>query len=209
LKQSKYRVLIVDGDKEFVSEVKELLERNGYNVITANTGQDALEIAEKSPDIKLALLDLMMPMMEGFTLLLKLKEIADDITVIIVSGYGTIDSAVDAIKRGASDFIPKPFDKYVLLKKLEVLRKKHELEVKVGELKKLVSDRFGFDNIISGSTAMKKVFQKARAAASSDAPVFIIGQTGTGKELLAKAIHDKGKRSEEPFIAVNCGAIPK
>lgn len=209
MKKSEYRVLVVDDDEEFVGAVKELLQRNGYGVVTAYSGKEALEKAGTLPGIQLALLDLVMPMMDGFTLLEKLKETVADITVIIVTGQGTVQTAVEAIKRGAADFITKPFDKDILLKKLDVLRKKYELEGKVGELKQLISDKFGFENIISSSKVMKAVFEKATAGARSDAPIFIVGPTGTGKELLAKAIHVKGDRSGEPFIAINCGAIPK
>jgi len=209
LKKSEYKVLVVDDDPEFVDAVRELLERSGYGVVTAYSGKEALEKASATSGINLALLDLVMPMMDGFTLLEKLKEVASEMNVIIVTGQGTVQTAVEAIKRGASDFITKPFDKDVLLKKLEVLKKKYELEGKVGELKQIISDKFGFESIISSSKVMKAVFEKATAAARSDAPVFIVGATGTGKELLAKAIHVKGERSGEPFLAVNCGAIPK
>ncbi len=209
MKKSEYKVLVVDDDPEFVDAVRELLERSGYGVVTAYSGKEALEKASATSGINLALLDLVMPMMDGFTLLEKLKEVASEMNVIIVTGQGTVQTAVEAIKRGASDFITKPFDKDVLLKKLEVLKKKYELEGKVGELKQIISDKFGFESIISSSKVMKAVFEKATAAARSDAPVFIVGATGTGKELLAKAIHVKGERSGEPFLAVNCGAIPK
>ena len=209
LKKSEYKVLVVDDDPEFVDAVRELLERNGYGVVTAYSGKEALEKASESSGINLALLDLVMPMMDGFTVLEKLKEIAAEMTVIIVTGQGTVQTAVEAIKKGASDFITKPFDKELLLSKLDVLRKKYELESKVGELKQIISDKFGFESIISGSKIMKAVFEKATAAARSDAPVFIVGATGTGKELLAKAIHVRSERSDKPFIAVNCGAIPK
>lgn len=209
MKKSEYKVLVVDDDPEFVDAVKELLDRNGYGVITAYSGKEALEKTSSSSGINLALLDLVMPMMDGFTVLERLKEVAAEMTVIIVTGQGTVQTAVEAIKKGASDFITKPFDKEVLLSKLDVLRKKYELESKVGELKQIISDKFGFESIISSSKVMKAVFEKATAAARSDAPVFIVGATGTGKELLAKAIHVKGGRSDKPFIAVNCGAIPK
>ena len=201
--------MVVDDDPEFVEAVKELLERSGYGVITAYSGKEAVAKAGETQGLNLALLDLVMPMMDGFTLLEKLKEVSPELAVIIVTGQGTVQTAVEAIKRGASDFITKPFDKDILLNKLDVLRKKHELEGKVGELKQLISDKFGFDNIISSSKMMRSVFEKATAAARSNAPVFIVGPTGTGKELLAKAIHLRGERAEEPFIAVNCGAIPK
>ncbi|MEQ9618462.1 MAG: sigma-54 dependent transcriptional regulator [Deltaproteobacteria bacterium] len=205
----KFRVLVVDDDKEFVEAVKELLNRNNYDVITAYSGADALEKAREVPDIKLALLDLVMPLMDGFALLEKLRDLIPELTVIIVTGQGTVQAAVDAIKRGAADFITKPFDKDVLLKKLDVVRKAQELESRVGTLKELLSEKYGFDNIISSSKVMKTVFEKASAAAHSNAPVFIVGETGTGKELLAKAIHLRGGRAAHPFVGVNCGAIPK
>ena len=203
------RVLVVDDDEEFVSAVKELLERSNYDVVTAFSGREALQKAAEDSNINIALLDLVMPMMDGFTLLEKLKDIIPELTVMIVTGQGTVQTAVDAIKHGASDFITKPFDKDVLLKKLEVIRKSHELENKLGELKQIISQKYGFENIISSSKMMKSVFEKASAAARSNAPVFIVGETGTGKELLSKGIHLAGDRSGEPFIAVNCGAIPK
>lgn len=126
-----------------------------------------------------------------------------------MTGQGTIPTAVEAIKRGASDFIPKPFDKDVLLKKLEAIRTRAYLENRVTNLRELVSDKYGFENIISSSQAMMDVFEVASAAVSSDAPALIVGETGTGKELIAKAIHVKSKRGNEPFIGVNCEAIPK
>jgi len=209
LSESKFKVLVVDDDEEFVSAVKELLERNNYEVITAFSGREALQKSAEISSINIALLDLVMPMMDGFTLLEKLKDVIPGLTVMIVTGQGTVQTAVEAIKHGAFDFIAKPFDKDVLLNKLEVIRKSYELENKLGELKQLISQKYGFENIISNSKIMKAVFEKTSAAARSNAPVFIVGETGTGKELLSKAIHLSGERSSKPFIAVNCGAIPK
>ncbi len=202
-------VLIVDDDEELVSAIKELLERKKYEVITAFSGKEAIEKTSALPYICVALLDLVMPAMDGFTLLEKVKEIHPNINTIMITGHGTVPTAVEAIKRGASDFITKPFDKDVLLKKLGVIQRTHELEGKVSELKELLSERYGFDQIISGSRVMRSVFEKATAAARTDASVFIVGETGTGKELLAKTIHLKSERSNRPFIAINCGAIPK
>jgi len=209
LSESKFKVLVVDDDEEFVSAVKELLERNNYEVITAFSGREALQKSAEISSINIALLDLVMPMMDGFTLLEKLKDVIPGLTVMIVTGQGTVQTAVEAIKHGAFDFIAKPFDKDVLLNKLEVIRKSYELENKLGELKQLISQKYGFENIISNSKIMKAVFEKTSAAARSNAPVFIVGETGTGKELLSKAIHLSGERSSKSFIAVNCGAIPK
>lgn len=205
----KFKVLVVDDDKEYVEAVKELLIRNNYDVITAYSGKEALEKAAEDCRLDLVLLDLVMPLMDGFTLLEKLLEMISDITIIMVTGQGTVQTAVEAIKRGAKDFITKPFDKDILLNKLDVLRKAEELENKVSSLSVLLSEKYGFDNIISGSKLMKAVFERASAAAHSDAPVFVVGETGTGKELLAKAIHLRGERAGKPFVGVNCGAIPK
>ena len=205
----KFKVLVVDDDKEYVEAVKELLLRNGYDVVTAYSGKEALERASEDGRVGLVLLDLVMPLMDGFTLLEKLQEIIPETTIIMVTGQGTVQTAVEAIKRGAKDFITKPFDKDILLNKLDMVRKAEELEDKVSTLNVLLSEKYGFDNIISGSKLMKSVFERASAAAHSNAPVFIVGETGTGKELLAKAIHVRGERAGKPFVGINCGAIPK
>jgi DNA-binding NtrC family response regulator len=181
--------------------------RNGYDVVTAHSGNEALERASEDGRVGLVLLDLVMPLMDGFTLLEKFQEIIPETTIIMVTGQGTVQTAVEAIKRGAKDFITKPFDKDILLNKLDMVRKAEELEDKVSTLNVLLSEKYGFDNIISGSKLMKSVFERASAAAHSNAPVFIVGETGTGKELLAKAIHIRARG--KPFVGVNCGAIPK
>lgn len=209
MSHEKFKVLVVDDDQEYVDAVKELLERNNYDVITAYSGKEALERAAEDGGIGLVLLDLVMPLMDGFTLLEKLVELTPETMVIMVTGQGTVQTAVEAIKRGARDFVTKPFDKDILLNKLDVIRKAEELEDKVSSLSVLLSEKYGFDNIISGSKLMKTVFERASAAAYSNAPVFIVGETGTGKELLAKAIHLRGERAGKPFIGVNCGAIPR
>jgi len=205
----KFKVLVVDDDKEYVEAVKELLLRNGYDVVISYSGKEALERAAEDGRVGLVLLDLVMPLMDGFTLLEKFQEIIPETTIIMVTGQGTVQTAVEAIKRGAKDFITKPFDKDILLNKLDMIRKAEELEDKVSTLNVLLSEKYGFDNIISGSRLMKSVFERASAAAHSNAPVFIVGETGTGKELLAKAIHIRGERAGKPFVGVNCGAIPK
>jgi len=203
------RILVVDDDSDMVSAVKELLERDKYSVSTALSGNEAIEIAKSDNNIKIALVDLVMPMMDGFTLIDKLHEINPEIDVIMITGHGTIQTAVESIKRGARDFIIKPFDKELLLKKLESFKISIELKERVHELEQLVSDKYGFEEIISTSSVMKKVFEKSHYAADSDANILIIGETGTGKDLLSKAIHLKSDRKDSPFVPINCGSIPK
>jgi len=203
------RILVVDDDSDMVSAVKELLERDKYSVSTALSGNEAIEIAKSDNNIKIALVDLVMPMMDGFTLIDKLHEINPEIDVIMITGHGTIQTAVESIKRGARDFIIKPFDKELLLKKLESFKISIELKERVHELEQLVSDKYGFEEIISTSSVMKKVFEKSHYAADSDANILIIGETGTGKDLLSKAIHLKSGRKDSPFVPINCGSIPK
>ena len=206
---NEFNVLIVDDDEEFVGIVKELLERNGYNVLAANTGEEAIGKYNSAQKIDLVLVDLVMPMMDGITLMDKIKSIDTGANIIIVTGQGTIQNAVEAIKKGAIDFITKPFDKDILLKKINILKKSSDLENRVAKLHELISSKYGFDNLISSSKSMQTAFEKALAASRNDATVFIIGETGTGKEILAKSIHVKSDRKNYPFIAVNCGSIPK
>lgn len=206
---STFKALIVDDDHEYVDTLKELLERNEISVVTAYSGEQAIEEFKNNPDVRLALIDLVMPMMDGITLLEKLRQTDSDLNVIMITGQGTVTNAVEALKKGANDFITKPFDKDVLLSKLEIFRKSYELENKVEKLSNIISTKYGFDKIISSSMSMKTVFEKANAAARTDATVFLVGETGTGKELLAKSIHLQSDRRKYPFIPVNCGAIPK
>lgn len=204
-----FKTLIVDDDEEYVRILQELLERNHISVITAYSGVEALEKFTKNPDIRLALIDLVMPMMDGITLLEKLKKIDQNLNLIMITSQGTVNNAVEAIKKGATDFIVKPFDKDVLLNKLKIFKNSYELENKIEELSDIVSMKYGFDKIISSSKSMKTVFEKASTVSRTDAPVLLVGETGTGKELLAKAIHLKSDRKNYPFITINCGAIPK
>ncbi len=173
-----FKVLVVDDDEELVSAVSELLERNGYEPVTAFSGIEAIEKYSSYPDINVALVDLVMPMMDGFTLIDKLKEINKNIDVIIITGQGTVPTAVEAIKRGAKDFIIKPYDKEVLLNKLELLRNTFELQSEVYKLKDILSEKLGFDSIITRSQTMKKVFEKASQleAAGHEVVHFEIGR---------------------------------
>lgn len=203
------RILIVDDNREMAETLADLFEKNGYTAAVALSGAEALKKIKEYPDISLALVDLMMPLLDGIALMEKIKEINPDITVIIMTGYGTIETAVEAIKRGADDYILKPFDKNMILKKVGRVVEVYELKEKVAKLQDLVNSKSGFEDIVAISKKMRGVIDKAHAASASDIPVLIVGETGTGKEVLARAIHRGSQRNNKPFIPVNCGALPK
>jgi DNA-binding NtrC family response regulator len=206
---NRLKILVIDDNKKSVSSLKEFLRDRDYDVIEASSGQEALEKASTLPGIDVLVLDLVMPGIDGFALIHKIKEINPDAYLIVAGEDSKVPTVVEAIRRGASDFITKPYDEFLLLKKLNLIRKAKELEVKVSVLNEKLQNNYGFENVISCSRNMKKVFGKAVLAAKSDAQIFLIGETGTGKGLLARAIHEHSERRSNPFKPVNCGAIPK
>jgi two-component system response regulator AtoC len=203
------RILVVDDDAQLVQSLKRFLEQEEYVVEVAFSGLEALDVFRQTPSIHLALVDLAMPMMDGITLMEKLREQDPELAVIIMTGFGSIENAVEAMKRGAEDYLTKPFDPDAVRKKVGRLDELFRLRHRVAVLEKTLDQvSTPFESLRYVSPAMKKVVQRARQAASSDASVLLIGETGTGKELLARAIHNVSNRRGAPFIAVNCGALP-
>ncbi len=203
------KILIVDDNKEMALTLSFLFENRGYTTLVALSGNEALEILKNQEDIGLALVDLMMPLLDGITLMERIKEVDSDITVIIMTGYGTIQTAVEAIKRGADDYILKPFDEDMILKKVDRTMEMYELKKKVVQLQDLVEGASGFEEPIATSRAMRGVMEKVVAASRSDVPVLLVGETGTGKEVLARMIHRRSQRRDKPFVPINCGALPQ
>jgi len=202
-------ILVVDDDASLAAVLKEFLSREGYCVEVALSAAEALAIQASSPHISLALVDLIMPLTDGLTLSDELRRRNPDLTVVIMTGYGTIETAVDAIKRGAEDYVTKPFDFVAVRKKIARLMEVVELRERVAQLEKNLERHPCFENIITLSPAMERVLERARLAAGTDASVLLVGETGTGKEMLARAIHDASSRARMPFVAVNCGALPR
>ncbi len=203
-------ILVVDDDRELAETLRDLLVGEGYSVAVALTASDALAIHEQNPRLALALLDLIMPQCDGMALMEELHRRNRTLPVIIMTGFGTIETAVDAMKRGAEDYLTKPFDREAVQKKIGRLMEIHRLRHRVAELEadlKQVSDPF--QELVYVSRGMQQVVERARAAADSEATVLIVGETGTGKEKLARAIHRASRRASGPFLAVNCGALPK
>jgi DNA-binding NtrC family response regulator len=202
-------ILVVDDDQALASTLKDFLTREGYGVEIALSGAEALAVQASNPGISLALVDLVMPVMGGLALTEELRRRDPELTVVIMTGYATIETAVDAIKRGAEDYVTKPFDFEGVRKKLGRLMEVVELRERVAQLEKNLERHPSFENIISLSASMEKVLERARMAAATDASVLLLGETGTGKEMLARAIHAASGRARMPFVGVNCGALPR
>jgi two-component system nitrogen regulation response regulator NtrX len=201
----KSRILIVDDEAAIRESLKMTLEYEGYEVIGAATGQDAVTLAEReSPD--LVLLDVKMPGMDGLEVLDRLRVINEALPVIVVSGHGTISTAVEATKKGAFDFIEKPFASDRVLVSLRNALDQRRLRDENRSLKKAVEVRH---QMIGDSGALKQVMAAVGRAAPTNATVLIQGESGVGKELVARTIHRNSLRSRERFVQVNCAAIPE
>lgn len=203
-------ILVVDDDAELAFTLKDFLLAEGYRAEAVLSAQEALAVQEQAENICVALIDLLMPLTDGITLMEQLRQRNPELAVIIMTGYGTIETAVEAIKRGAEDYLTKPFDQETACKKIGRLMEVFELRQQVAQLE---ADMAGccrsFTNLVYVSPAMQGVVERARHAAASDASLLLLGETGTGKELLARAIHAASPRSSRPFVPVNCGALPR
>jgi two-component system response regulator AtoC len=203
-----HNVLIVDDDESMRHVLSVILRDRGYEVRSVSNGEEALRELE-AHDYDVALSDVRMPKMDGITLLKELRRAQPDLTVIVMSAYGTHDTAIEAMKEGAYDYLSKPFkpDEVVL-----VLRKAEERERLKREnlrLKGELTKAFRLESLIGGSEAMQELARNVRKVAAVKATVLITGESGTGKELVARALHDLSPRADMPFVAVNCGAIPE
>jgi len=204
----KMSVMIVDDEMIIRESFFHWFEKGGHRVDTASSGFEALEKLEKFP-FEILFVDIKMPGMNGIELLGKVKEEYPETIVIIITAYGSIETAIAAMKMGASDYLLKPFKPDQLFLVMEKVAHQKKLTSEYNFLKGRLEEMTRFDNIIGRSPAMQKVFDLIPEVAQSDSSVLIGGETGTGKELVAKAIHAKGKRSHLPFVAINCGAMPE
>ena len=198
------RILVIDDERSIRNTLKDILEFEKYRVELAEDGFIALELM-KTNDFDVILCDIKMPGMDGIEVLQKIEEIKPDIPVIMISGHGNIDTAVESIKKGAFDYIEKPLDLNRLLITLRNAMDKSSLITEAKVLRKKVGKRF---DIVGNSAAIQKVKDMVDRVATTDARVLITGSNGTGKELVARLLHEKSNRSEESFIEVNCAAIP-
>jgi two-component system response regulator GlrR len=202
------RILVVDDDRNILKLIGMRLESEGYEVHTASDGERAKALAREH-DFDLALLDLKLAGMDGIDLMEELQGVHPDMSVIILTAHGTIQSAVDAMKKGAYSYLTKPFDSRELAVQIRNGLEKGRLSREVRRLRGLLSETSGFGGVIGRSGAMRRVMQQAAQAAEADASVYIAGESGTGKELIARSLHLAGPRAEGPFVALNCAAIPE
>lgn len=197
-------ILVVDDERSIRNTLKDVLEYEKHTVELAEDGVTALQLIQQK-DFDLVLCDIKMPRMDGTELLEKIMEVSPDTQVVMISGHGNIETAVESIKKGAFDFIEKPLDLNRLLVTIKNALDKTQLLTHTRVLKKKVSKGY---EIVGQSEAIRKVLEMADKVAPTDARVLIMGPNGSGKELIARRIHEHSRRANAPFVEVNCAAIP-
>lgn len=202
------RILVVDDEENMLKLFERVLTKEGYEVRTSSSGTEAIRIL-KDETFDLILSDLIMPVLGGIDLMQEVKATHPDVPFIVITAYGSIGSAVEAIKAGAFDYLTKPFQKEDVLLVVRKALKYFELHHEVTRLREELKARDGFKDFIVKSKPMEAVFKLISKVADSQATVLIQGESGTGKELIARAIHDLSSRREEPFVAVDCSVLPE
>jgi two-component system response regulator HydG len=201
------RVMLGVADGELRERLARLLA--DHQVLAAEPGPPALDLLDGHPSLRLLILFEATPDQGALDLLETARQRRSDLAVIVLSAHPTIEHATEAIRRGAEDFVPVPFSEELLRKEVERVLEAAELRDRVEYLRHQVFDSCGLDRIVSRSPRMRPVFERTRAATLSDTPVLLTGETGTGKELVARAIHTGGRRASKAFVAVNCAALPR
>lgn len=205
---SKPTVLVIDDEKNIREGLRSGLKMEGYDVIASEDGEDGIDKL-KTLGADAVILDLKMPKLGGMEFLQQARSLENNTPVIILTGHGGVDDAVEAMKRGAYDFLTKPvnIDKLVLILKRAI--DETALRERSLQLEEMVEEKFRFSNIVGNSRAFQKVLQVLKQVAPTDASVLITGESGTGKEVIANSIHANSKRAKNPFIKVHCAALPE
>ncbi len=203
------KVLVIDDEELIRISIRQYLEKEGYEVFTAGSGKEGLDIFKAEENIDLVLLDLRLPDVNGMEILKSIKSIDSEVFIVVITAYGDVETVVSSIKLGAYDFVEKPFE----LDKISIIIKKameaHDLRKEATFLREEKHEKYNFNNIIGRSNATKEMIKLARSLAENDVnPVFIQGESGTGKTMIARTIHYQSPRASKPFIEVTCTALP-
>ncbi len=200
------KIIVVDDDPSSLSAISRAL--SNYHILKCKNGKEALETLANG-EADLLITDLKLPDIDGLELIKRAKDLDEDMKVIMITGYGTVESAVSAMKLGADDYILKPVDLFELRKRVEKLINEKTLKRELSFLREEVAKKYDFEGIVGKSKKMQEIYEKILKIAPTNSNVLIVGESGTGKELVARAIHAKSKRADKPFIPINCAAIPE
>jgi len=206
--KSSEKILVVDDDSNLLELIRMRLELAGYEVVTALNEEEAMARTRETI-FSLSIVDLKLVGKDGISLMEEIHSVNPNMPVIILTAHGSIESAVEATKKGAFNYLNKPFDPQELLFQIKLATENQKLVSEVRRLEGLLKDRCDFKNIIARSEKMQSVLDQVSRIAGTDSTIYISGESGTGKELIAKAIHFASDRRDKPFIAVNCAAIPE
>lgn len=204
----KPRILVVDDEESIREFLKIMLNKEGYEVTTADSGQTAIDVLEKR-NFDMVVSDLQMPNVTGMELLAYVKDSCPDVVFMMITAFGTTETAVEAMKMGAYDYITKPFKIDEVKMNIANALRGQELEVENRNLKKELKMEYNFQNIVGNTDVMHQVFELIKRVSQAPTNVLITGESGTGKEMIAKAIHYNGPLKDQAFVTVNCGAIPE
>ncbi len=204
----KLRILVVDDEPDICKALAFLLGREGYAVTTANSGEEALA-KQKNERFDVVLTDLKMGQIDGMAVLEKIRETAPDTAVVMMTAFASVESAIEAIKKGAADYIVKPFhNEEIKLTIRRILEKKRLVNENIA-LKQQISQRLTYKDVVASSESMVKIFDTLEKVSPTKSNILILGESGSGKGLIAEIIHSNSPRRDEPFISINCSAIPE
>ena len=200
-------VLVIDDGENMLKMMRNML-RGTFQVLTCSSGQEALRMFQRSPT-DLVVTDIRMPDVTGMEVLRSVKDLSPDTEVVLMTAYGQVSQAVEALKAGAYNYVTKPFEPEEMILTLQKAMERKSLRERTENLEREVEEKFGFSQIIGESDAMQRTFELARKAVAFDTTVLLTGESGTGKELFARAIHYSSERAGKHFVAINCAAMPK
>lgn len=206
--ENKGRVVLIEDNDSNREAISKALEKVGFSVISFALGEPAVKYLSEATEPTVVVSDIRLPDSSGIDLLKKIKAVKPNFGVILITGYGSIEDAVEAMKHGADDYLTKPLDLFKLRKQVEAIASRLSLAEEVENLKNRLDKRYGIENIIGNSPQMEKVFEQVKLVAPTNSTVLITGESGTGKELIANSLHQLSPRKHKRFLPLNCAAIP-